>query len=265
MLIFIPFVDQSVKMDKQARQLFDGYVERNEQAFFMEVLGHCFCEDGILLFVDFLCPLDVSNAEIKQRLSNWKKYAPWLKKDIESYIEKNAFSSSFIVANMSQCFSKNFNRIRGRKRKLSGVFMSTILDDSLDTYLVVLREKLLEPIKDVLSSLGVNLDIDKSMGLTKLRKRFMRIGLPPSFSKNPIVQARELIAFILNYTRKKLNNANVKNIRELLKDLNSAVLDLVNTKYLGSKDRLLRDYGQLKIYFIDSYPNIISLRPLHTQ
>ena len=73
MLIFIPFVDQGVKMDKPARKLFDTYVERNEESFFIDVLGHCFCEDGIILFVDFLCPLDVTDTEVKRRLFNWKR------------------------------------------------------------------------------------------------------------------------------------------------------------------------------------------------
>ena len=130
MLIFIPFVDHSVEMDKAARNLFDTYVERSEKSFFIDVLGHCFCDDGIILFVDFLCPLDVTIEEIKERQSNWKKYAPWLRKEIDEYIEKNAFSSSFIIANMSQCFSKNLNLMKNRSRKLSGVFISTILDDN---------------------------------------------------------------------------------------------------------------------------------------
>lgn len=262
MLIFIPFVDQSVKMDKAARKLFDRYVERNEDSFFIDVLGHCFCEDGVLLFVDFLCPLDVSAKEIKDRFSNWKRYAPWLKKEIDEYIEKNAFSSSFIIANISQCFSSNLNRLKDRKRKLSGVFISTILDDCFEAYLAVLKEKLLEPIKNLLAKLGVKLEVDKSMSLKTIRKRFMRIGLAPCSDKDPMIQLRELIAFMLNYTRKKLNHNDISDIRDYLRDLNIAILELVHTKYIGRKTKVLRDYGQLKMYFIDSYPNIISLRPL---
>ena len=90
----------------------------------------------------------------------------------------------------------------------------------------------------------------------------MRIGLLPSLKMNPVEQAKELIAFMLNFTRKKLNHNNVKNIRKLLSDLNNATIQVLQTRYIGTSKQLIRDYGCLKVFFIDSYPNIVSLRQL---
>ena len=81
--IFIPFVDNNIKVNKQDRVLFDKYVERTESCFFIDILGHCVCEDGVLLFVEFLCPKDFTKTKIQERLMNWKEYAPWLKKEFD--------------------------------------------------------------------------------------------------------------------------------------------------------------------------------------